>query len=68
MDVLATLIVVIIWQYICISNHHVVYLTLTQKLYVNYISIKPQEKTMASQSHVERTDVFHDIAEKIVSL
>lgn len=34
------IIVVIISQYICISNHRVLYLKLTQCLYVNYISIE----------------------------
>ena len=39
MEILANAIVLIILQYINVSNQHIVYLKLTQ-LYVNYISIK----------------------------
>lgn len=42
MDTLTNLIVVIISQYMAISNHHIVQLKLTQ--YVNYISIKLAKK------------------------
>lgn len=44
MEVYANSMVVIILQYISISNQHAVYLKLTQKLYADYISINLGEK------------------------
>lgn len=32
--------VIITLQYVSVPNHHTAYLTLTQTLYVNYVSIK----------------------------
>ena len=43
MEVLTNLIVVIILQYVFVSNHHIIHLKLTQ-CHVNYISIKLKEK------------------------
>ena len=45
--------VVIILQYISGSNQHIVYLKLTQILYVNYISIKLEKLKSKKKKKIE---------------
>lgn len=48
MAVLINIIMIIIFQYICVSNHHAVHLKLTQ--YVSYVSIKLEKKLIFIRS------------------
>ena len=60
-DVLTNLIVIIVLQYIHISNHYTVHLKLTQ-YYVNYISVKLGRKTRTFKSnciHKENLETDH---------
>ena len=53
MDVLTNCIMVIILQYIHISNHHVVYLKIYTMFDINYITVKLERKKGYGTAKVE---------------